>query len=89
MAENLTHVDTFNGTEWTLEQFYVPQLVISPPPDQTGLIADPMIDKNLPWGTSELQGQVYHRIIDQQLHEELLAQSIEEYGEIWKILAQM
>jgi hypothetical protein len=91
MTENLTREDTFDGSAWELTPFYVPELElnVSPPQDQTGFEIDTTAAEELRWGALELRSWARYRIISPELHEELLTQSIEEYGNIWKTLAQM
>jgi hypothetical protein len=89
LADDLTHRDTFEGTGWTLTPCPLPQPSVPPPADQTGLRAGSRVDQTQLWGTFELQGPVGQRLIDPARHAELLAQSIEAYGAIWKALARM
>lgn len=89
----MTHPLTANDTDRVEELFNVLKtenyvVDMAPPREQESMQYHPQTYENVDLGGYSLVSEPRSRKIDQEVHEALLDQSLEEFADIWRSLAQ-
>jgi len=79
--------DAHEVMAWKVAAFHMPLVMVSPPSIRENLHAmtEEWFDQ---MGGFDFVGARRARPISQDLHDQLLEQSLEEYGDLWRSLAQ-
>lgn len=82
-----TATDTWQRQEWRVMPFNVPNLLVDPPAAMFQVVTR-QSEFEEPVGTYRILLPFYRRAVDPHTHGVLLEESLRDYGDIWRTLAQ-